>query len=136
MTGLAAQLAEGFGNVPAMSVLYRPDIVWTLPSSMGRLAGPYVGRKAVITFQNFVATAYDVASSVVTLLDDIDAGEHSVARLLYQAAMLPSGVAFEGEYSLFVRAHEGLIIEVHERLDTLAVWRARTSVGQGNLFDD
>ena len=132
--GLATSLAKAFGKIPAMSILYHDDVVWALPASLGPLSGPYRGRAAVVAFNELVNSAYDPTSVEVAILDDVSRGELSVARFIYRARMLPSGEPYEGEYSLFVRSRRGLIIEVQERLDTLAVFRARRAVGQADLF--
>ena len=134
--GLAATLARAFGNVAIMSTLYDDDVVWALPASLGPLSGPHRGRAAVVAFNELVDTAYDPASVAVTILDDLTQGDLSVARFIYQARMLPSGEPFKGEYALYVRSLNGRIIEVQERLDTLAVYRARVAMGQAELFGE
>jgi ketosteroid isomerase-like protein len=128
MTGLAARLALSFGNIPSMSALYSDDLVWTLPPSLGVLSGPFVGREAVLAFNEGINRAYEPTSMRVEILDDIDMGNLSAARFKFSATMLPSGEPWQGEYSMFVRARDGKIIEVHERLDTLAVARVRNLI--------
>lgn len=134
--GLAATLARAFGRVAAMSDLYDEAITWSLPASLGPLAGPYRGRAAVVAFNSLVDTAYDSATVEVEILDDLAAGDTSVARFIYRARMLPSGEPYEGEYVLFVRSRHGRIVEVQERLDTLAVYRIRRALGQAHLFGE
>ena len=133
--GLAGQLARVFGRAAAMRPLFHDDITWTLPASFGKLAGPYVGKAAVGAFNELVAQFYDVDTATVEVLDELAAGPVSAVRLIYRATMLPSGTPYSGEYVLFVRAKDGLIHDVHERLDTLAIWRDRTAMGQGELFE-
>lgn len=111
-----------------MSALYSDDLVWTLPPSLGVLSGPFVGREAVLAFNEGINRAYEPTSMRVEILDDIDMGNLSAARFKFSATMLPSGEPWQGEYSMFVRARDGKIIEVHERLDTLAVARVRNLI--------
>lgn len=128
MSGLAARLALSFGNIPSMSALYADDLVWTLPPSLGELSGPFIGREAVLAFNERINQAYEASSMRIEILDDVDMGDLSAARFKFSATMLPSGGFWEDEYLLFVRAQNGKIVEIHERLDTLAVARVRDLV--------
>lgn len=120
MTSPAGDLVRAFGDVDAMSEMYADDIVWHLPVSLGPIAGPHEGRTAVIAFNQTVwGTYYSPDNVEVELLDELQDGERSAARFTYRATILASGTRYENEYTLFTRSNGGLIVEVHEGLDTL-----------------
>jgi hypothetical protein len=91
-----------------------------------------VGRKAVVALNGFVNSVYDAETVNVQMLDDIQAGDFSAASFIYSATMLPRGESWRNEYVLFIRSKAQLIVEVHERLDTLAVALARGWVESKN----
>ena len=84
-----------------------------------------MGRKAVVALNGFVNSVYDAETVNVQMLDDIQAGDFSAASFIYSATMLPRGESWKNEYVLFIRSKAQLVVEVHERLDTLAVALAR-----------
>lgn len=130
----AVALARAFGDMNVMNALYHDDVVWTLPPSLGALAGPYNGRAAVRAFNSFVYQVYDYRTVEIMIIDAMAEGDRSAARFLYSAHMLPTGKAYKGEYVLFVRAYDGAIIQVDERLDTLAVFNSRSEEERTRLF--
>ena len=118
----AGDLVRAFGDVDAMSTMYAQDIVWHLPLSLGAIAGPHRGRDAVIAFNRTVWGTYYSSDDVeVEILDELQESDRSAARFVYRATILTSGTRYENEYTLFARSHGGLIVEVHEGLDTLKV---------------
>ena len=65
---LARQLAEAFGDVEAMRALYADNIIWSLQASLGRIAGPYEGKEAVMALSP--SATVSTALSIMTPRSD------------------------------------------------------------------
>ena len=124
---LARQLVEAFGDVATMQKLYADDIVWSLAKSLGPIAGPYIGRDAVIGFNERVWGSFYLPEVEVEILDDLGNDEVGSVRFIYKATMKRSGKPYELEYGVFAHGRNGLLTEVFESMDTL---------GSANLFAD
>ena len=124
---LARQLVEAFGDPEAMRKLYSDDITWSMSKSLGPIAGPYLGRDAVIAFNERVWGSFYLPEVEVEILDEVGDAELGAVRFMYRATMKRSGKPYELEYIVFARGRDGLLSEVFESLDTL---------GSANLFAD
>ena len=130
MTSPAGNLVRAFADIDAMCRMYADDIVWYLPVSLGVMAGPHQGRDAVEAFNRTVwGTIYSAEGVEVEILDEVNEAERSAARFIYRATFLKSGGRYENEYTLFARSYNGLIVEVHEGLDTLHVMQQAEAAG-------
>ena len=120
---LARELVERFGDPEHMAELYADDVSWKLCRSLGpAVAGPHVGRDAVIAFHRQVwDDIYDPAAIEVEILDEIGDADHGVVRFSYKTRFRGSSYPYENEYVLFAKGSGGKISEVVEILDTLSV---------------
>jgi ketosteroid isomerase-like protein len=116
----AGKLVSAFGNVDAMSVLYAPDVEWSLSASLP-FPRPMKGFDAVVAFNKSVWTDSYFPDCSVTILDEIGDERLSAVRFIYRARFRASGAMYENEYTLFARGSGGGIREVFEALDTAAV---------------
>ena len=131
MTSPAGDLVRAFSDIDLMRQMYAIDIVWHLPVSLGAMAGPHEGRDAVEAFnRNVWGTVYSADDVEVDILDEMNDADRSAARFIYRATFLKSGVRYENEYTLFARVRDGLIVEVHEGLDTLHVMQQAQAAGE------
>jgi ketosteroid isomerase-like protein len=122
MSTTAGDLVRAFGDVDTMQTMYTEDISWTLPASLGPLAGPHIGKDAVTAFSRTAwGTLYEPEGVEVEVLDELEEGDLSAARFLYRATVAASGEAYENSYTIFVRTRDGKVAEVHELVDTLKV---------------
>ncbi|MBS02064.1 MAG: ketosteroid isomerase [Gammaproteobacteria bacterium] len=122
---LARQLAEAFGDVEAMRALYADNIIWSLQASLGRIAGPYEGKEAVMAFNERVWGSFYYPECTVDILNELGDDAHSAVRFIYNAKLRSSEGPYSLEYILFVRAEGGQITRVDESMDTM---------GSVNLF--
>ena len=121
MTSPAVELATALGDVNAMDSLMHDDVSMQLPASALEYAGPHRGRAAVLAFnsENFGQRYYpDVDVDILTALE---AGNLSAVRFRFRARLRRTGETYDGEYAFFVRSSGGLIIEIFEFIDTLAL---------------
>ena len=125
MTTPAGSLAKAFGDIPAMRTMYTDDIVWALPRSLGPVAGPYVGKPAVIAFNERVWNSFYYPDVTIEILDEAGDENHSAVRFIYNARLRSNDADYSLEYSIFAQSRDGLIHDVFEFLDTL---------GSANLF--
>jgi len=122
---LTRQLVEAFGYPEKMRPLYADDIVWSMSQSLGPIAGPYVGRDAVIAFNERVWTSFYVPECEIEILDDLGDNESGAVRFNYRTKLKRTGEPYELEYIVFAHGRDGLLTEVFESLDSL---------GSANLF--
>lgn len=119
----ARALAERFGDPDWMAELYDPEIVWTLPKSSGKFAGPHVGRDVVLAFNRAVWGKLYFPDVGIDIQEESGDDRMSAVRFIYTARIRPGGEPYEVEYAVFARAVDGKIVEVHEMLDTLSSQR-------------
>ncbi|WP_439815483.1 nuclear transport factor 2 family protein [Zavarzinia sp. CC-PAN008] len=119
-TTLAGKLVEAFGDPQAMNALYADDVRWTLSASTGALAGPHVGRAAVVAFNTTIWTEFYFADGVtVEILDEVGNDRLSAVRFIYNARYKADNSPYSNEYTVFARHPDGRkITEVFEGLDT------------------
>ena len=117
----ARRLVEAFGDVDALAAMYTDDVVWRLNHSLAaNIAGPHVGKDAVVGFNTAVFTKfYEPGSVRVDIHDDIGDEASSVVRFDFHA-MSRRGNAYDVEYVLFVKTRDGQVYDVVELLDTHA----------------
>ena len=127
-TTLAGRLVENFGRPAEMRKLYASDVRWELPPSLGNISGPHEGIDAVAAFNRRVweAVYFDAESQAgdactVQILDEVGGADSasSAVRFIYKATYRNGHTPYENEYTVFVRARDGLIQEVFEGLDTM-----------------
>ena len=118
----ARALVEAFGDVATMSAMYADDVVWRLNHSLSpKIAGPHVGKAAVIAFNEAVFTKfYEEGSTRVEILDEVGDQASSVVRFNFRATSRRSGHPYAVEYVLFAKTVGGRIVDVIELLDTQA----------------
>lgn len=117
----ARRLVEAFGDVRAMAEMYSDDVVWRLNHSLAAsIAGPHVGKEAVIGFNTAVFTKfYEPGSVRADIHDDIGDETSSVVRFDFHG-MSRRGHAYDVEYVLFAKTRDGKVCDVVELLDTHA----------------
>lgn len=117
----ARRLVEAFGDCDAMAALYSDDVTWRLNHSLApRVAGPHVGKEAVMAFNSAVFTKfYEPGSIRVDIDDEVGDEASSVVRFDFHATTR-KGHSYHVEYVLFAKTTDGLICEVVELLDTHA----------------
>ena len=127
----AQRLVLRFGDPDSMAELYHPEIVWSLPKSSGKFAGPHRGLDVVLAFNRAVWGKLYFPDVGVEILEETGDSERSSVRFRYTARMMPGGEPYEVEYAVFARCSEGKIVEVHEMLDTLSSQQQLLSVRDG-----
>lgn len=117
----ARRLVEAFGDIDAMAAMYAPDVQWRLNHSLApNVAGPHIGRDAVLAFNTAVFMKfYEPGSVSIVLHDEIGDAASSVVRMDFHAHSR-RGYDYDVEYVLFAKTVDGLITEVVELLDTFA----------------
>lgn len=117
----ARRIVEAFGDCDALAKMYTDDITWRLNHSLAaNIAGPHVGKEAVLAFNSAVFTKfYEPGSMTAEILDEIGDEAASVVRLNLHA-MSRRGNSYDVEYVLFAKTTGGKVYEVVELLDTLA----------------
>ena len=113
----AGKLVSAFGDWEAMARLYAPDVEWSLPATLG-FPRPMKGLEVVRAFNEEVWTVYYRPDCSVTILDEAGDERISAVRFIYQAHALRLNRVYQNEYTIFVRADETGIREVHEAFDT------------------
>jgi len=116
----ARALVERFGDPDSMGELYDAEIVWTLPKSSGKFAGPHVGKEVVLAFNRAVWGKLYFPDVGVDIQEESGDDRLSAVRFIYTARIRPDGEPYEVEYAVFARSANERIVEVHEMLDTLS----------------
>ena len=125
MSGLAGRLMRVYGDLEAMGALYDEGIVLRLPRSLGASAGPHCGKAAVLAFNERTWTFVYHQQFRVEILDDIEQGDVSACRFLFEAVFRKNNAPYLGEYTMFARSRNGLITELDEGLDPLLIQQVR-----------
>ena len=117
----ARRVVDAFGNCEALAAMYTDDVVWRLSASLApNIAGPHVGKDAVVAFNTAVFTKfYEPGSVVVNVLDELGDEESSVVRFDFHATSR-RGHSYDVEYVLFVKSRTGKVCDVVELLETHA----------------
>jgi ketosteroid isomerase-like protein len=104
-----------------MAATYTDDVVWRLNFSLAaNIAGPHVGKEAVVGFNTAVFTKfYEPGSVRVDINDEVGDETSSVVRFDFHA-MSRRGHAYDVEYVLFAKTRDGNVFDVVELLDTHA----------------
>ena len=117
----ARQVVQAFGDCEALAALYSNDVTWRLNHSLApNIAGPHLGKAAVIGFNEAVFTKFYVPGSVsVEILDELGDEASSAVRFNFRATSR-RGHPYAVEYVLFAKTLGGKVCEVIELLDTHA----------------
>jgi ketosteroid isomerase-like protein len=116
----AGRLVRAFGRPDVMAPMYAPDVTWHLPR--GLTAEPMVGKEAVCGFNQMVWTLTYEPDCEVEVLDEVGDEISSAVRITYRATALATGGRYQNEYTVFVRSDASGIREVHEALDSIAMY--------------
>jgi hypothetical protein len=116
----AGTLVSAFGRPDAMSVLYSPDIQWSLSASLTQFPRPIDGKDAVVAFNQRIWSDVYRPDCQTEILDEVGDDASSAVRFIYRAHLVQSGIAYENEYTLFARSGPDGIFAVFEGLDTAA----------------
>jgi ketosteroid isomerase-like protein len=111
-----------FANVqsgdPEIGALFAEDAVWIAPQSspVGRR---HEGRAALLEVMGKGVGLYDMDHPLEMEIDAMAAeGEHVFVETTLRARTL-AGEPYRNHYVFVFRIREGLIVEIHEHLDTL-----------------
>jgi ketosteroid isomerase-like protein len=117
----ARRLVESFGDVATMAAMYSDDVIWRLNYSLApSIAGPHVGKEAVVGFNTAVFSKfYDPVSVRVDICDEVGDEASSVVRFYFHATSR-RGHAYDVEYVVFAKTRNGQVCSVVELLDTHA----------------
>lgn len=130
----AGRLVSAFGDPAAMSLLYGPDIEWSLSASLTQFPRPIVGKDAVVAFNRSIWRDVYRPDCETEILDEVGDDESSAVRFIYRAQLVRSGIEYENEYTLFARSDGDGIRAVFEGLDTAALLDAMTGQPIGHSF--
>jgi ketosteroid isomerase-like protein len=130
----AGKLVAAFGNPAAMSLLYSPDVRWSLSASLTQFPRPIEGKDAVVAFNELIWREVYHPDCETEILDEVGDDEVSAVRFIYRASFVRSGVEYENEYTLFVRSGHDGVHAVFEGLDTAALLDAMTGMPVGSSF--
>ncbi len=125
----ARRIVEALGDCDTLATMYTDDVTWRLNHSLPpNIAGPHVGKEAVLGFNSAVFNKfYEPGSMTVDVLDEIGDEASSVVRFNIHA-MSRRGNSYDVEYVLFAKTTGGMVHEVVELLDTHASYEQH----QGN----
>lgn len=120
---------------PEVASLFAEDAVWVTPQSspMGRR---HEGKQAVLTLMSGGVGLYDVETPMEIRREAIAAtGDHVFVEMTL-TARTGQGQPYTNHYVFVFRMRAGLIVEVHEHLDTLYAQRKLFDpVGQRSPLD-
>ena len=121
---------------PAIATLFADDAVWVTPGSspMGRR---HEGKQAVLTLMSGGVGLYDVETPMDIQRQAVAAsGEHVFVEMTMNART-GQGKPYTNDYVFVFTIRDGLIVEVHEHLDTLYAQRMLFDpAGQRSPLDD
>ena len=117
----ARRLVESFGSPDEMSAMYSEDVTWRLSHSLApNIAGPHVGKGAVLAFNEAVFHKFYRPGVRVDILDELGDEASSVVRFNFHAVSRREH-SYAVEYVVFAKTGPGgLVREVIELLDTHA----------------
>jgi ketosteroid isomerase-like protein len=117
----ARLVVEAFGDSVALAAMYTDDVTWRLNHSLAaNIAGPHVGKAAVVGFNEAVFTKfYEPGTVRVEILDELGDEASSVVRFNFRATSR-RGLPYAVEYVLFAKTTGGKVCEVVELLDSHA----------------
>lgn len=102
---------------PNIGDLFSEDIVWVAPES-SPVGSRHSGKAAVLKLMGMGVSLYDMSQPMRMELGAIAAeGEHVFVEMTL-SAKTASGEAYRNHYVFVFRIREGLIVEIHEHLDT------------------
>ena len=130
----AGKLVAAFGNPVEMSLLYSPDVQWSLSASLTQFPRPIDGKDAVVAFNESIWRDVYLPDCTTEILDEVGDDSSSAVRFIYRATFVRSGIAYENEYSLFARSGHDGIFAIFEGLDTAALLDAMTGQPVGSSF--
>jgi ketosteroid isomerase-like protein len=107
---------KAIGGDPGFADLFAADASWWVPPG-SPMRGEYVGREAVLALLADAFGLYDASTMQVTL-EDVVAGETTVAVRFSMRAKTAKGRDWSGDYEMFFEVHDGLIRSVREFADT------------------
>ena len=125
---------------PDVASLFAEDAVWLTPQSspMATASGRrHEGKQAVLTLMSGGVGLYDAEAPMEIEREAMAAtGDHVFVEMTMNART-GKGQPYTNHYVFVFRMREGLIIEVHEHLDTLYAQRKLFDpVGQRSPMDD
>jgi ketosteroid isomerase-like protein len=123
-----------FGNPAEMSLLYSPDVQWSLSASLTQFPRPIDGKDAVVAFNESIWRDVYRPDCTTEIMDEVGDDESSAVRFVYRAIFVRSGTGYENEYTLFARSGRDGIFAVFEGLDTAALLDAMTGQPVGSSF--
>ncbi len=123
------------GGDPEIGTLFSQDAVWVTPQSspMGRR---HEGKSAVLALMSGGVGLYDAETPMEIRRDAIAAAGDRVFVEMTMNARTGQGEPYRNHYVFVFQIREGLIVEVHEHLDTLYAQRKLFDpVGQKSPID-
>lgn len=107
---------------PAIADLLADDIVWRVPRS-SPMRGPFEGKAAVLELMSAGVGLYDAEVPLSVIPEAIGTDGDRVFVEMTITARTAAGRDYENHYVLVFTLAQGLIIRVHEYLDTLYAQR-------------
>lgn len=108
------RMARGDGSV---AELLAPEVVWWVPPSTD-WGGSYEGREAVLGLMEGATALYDAATPLRVEIQQLIAEDDWVSAQFVMRGRTARGEGYENHYHFAFRIREGLIVRVHEYLDT------------------
>ena len=120
---------------PEVAALFAENAVWVAPQS-SPMGGRHEGKEAVLTLMGGGIDLYDSSHPMEIRREAIASeGEHVFVEMTMEART-GQGEAYLNHYVFVFRIRDGLILEVHEHLDTLYAQRKLFDpVGQRSPMD-
>ena len=107
---------------PSVADLFSDDVVWRTPQS-SPMAGPYIGKAAVLELMSGGVGLYDPSVPMELRRDAIAANGEQVFVEMTITARTGQGEPYENHYVFVFTIRDQRITEVHEHLDTLYAQR-------------
>ena len=110
------------GGDPSVAELLSEDVVWRTPQS-SPMAGPYVGKPAVLELMSGGVGLYDPSVPLDMRRDATATNGEQVFVEMTIRARTGQGEAYKNHYVFVFTIRDQQITEVHEHLDTLYAQR-------------
>ncbi len=107
---------------PEIGTLFAADAVWRTPSS-SPMTGPFEGTAAVLELMGGGVGLYDATQPLLIEQNAVAAEGDFVFVEMTMTARTGKGADYQNQYVFVFRLRDGLIVEVHEHLDTLYAQR-------------
>ena len=106
---------------PAVGELLAEDAAWWVPPSTA-YGGTYEGREAVLALMGSAKDLYDAATPLEVDIQQLIAEGEWVSAQFVMRARSAKGEPYENYYHFAFQIRDGLIVRVHEYLDTKYVY--------------